>query len=341
MIKVSIFIPTFNRADRLKIAIQSALNQDYKNLEVVVSDNNSTDNTFEIIQEFSNDERLKYYKNSTNIGVLRNVRKGILELITGDYFLFLSDDDYLINNSFISQAVEIIENNENILMVSSNFYINNEITNSKTEVLLPSNNLVEEGKVLFMEYLKDKYAVGVLCVNLVNRDFVIKMNDFSNMHNHGIDIEIALKCCLCGNVGIIDKFSAVYARHLDSDTYYLYENFDSIIEGVTRFLNPFFLADKYDKLTTDEKSEWKNLILGVYVNCLTNVLYYFPERYEEAIKRLSSKDKKFLDNALNNKRFRLLKFLNKIHLFKPLYNFIFFLYKNKISHSMINKIVRV
>ena len=78
--KVSIIIPTYNQSKYIKKAIQSALNQDYNNLEVVVSDDNSNDNTFEIVKPLLLQHiNLKYFKNPRNIGRVANYNKVLNE----------------------------------------------------------------------------------------------------------------------------------------------------------------------------------------------------------------------------------------------------------------------
>ncbi|MGZ3749514.1 MAG: glycosyltransferase family 2 protein, partial [Pseudobdellovibrionaceae bacterium] len=91
--RVSIIIPTFNRASFLVEAIESALAQDYGDLEVVISDNASTDYTSEVAQYFSKDPRVKYFRNAENIGMVKNWHKAVFEYATGAWFLILSDDD--------------------------------------------------------------------------------------------------------------------------------------------------------------------------------------------------------------------------------------------------------
>lgn len=69
---VSIAMLTYNRADGyLKQAIQSAVTQTYSNIEIIVSDNCSTDNTEKLVKSF-NDSRIRYFKQSRNIGMVPN-----------------------------------------------------------------------------------------------------------------------------------------------------------------------------------------------------------------------------------------------------------------------------
>ncbi|MGC8706738.1 MAG: glycosyltransferase family 2 protein, partial [Desulfurella sp.] len=86
--KVTIAIPAYNQAKYIKQAIDSALNQDYPNLEVIVSDDASLDDTRQIVKEY-NDKRLKYYRNEKNIGRVANHRKLLYEYATGEYVLNL------------------------------------------------------------------------------------------------------------------------------------------------------------------------------------------------------------------------------------------------------------
>lgn len=91
--KVTIAIPTYNRVRYVKRAVQSALNQTYKNVEIIVSDNASPDNTVEEVGKFK-DERLVIIKQVKNLGLAGNFNT-CLNKATGEYFILLSDDDYL------------------------------------------------------------------------------------------------------------------------------------------------------------------------------------------------------------------------------------------------------
>jgi glycosyltransferase involved in cell wall biosynthesis len=59
MPKLSIIIPTYNRSNYLEQSLKSIFDQDFKDFEIIVVDNNSTDSTMDVIDKFSNDKRLK------------------------------------------------------------------------------------------------------------------------------------------------------------------------------------------------------------------------------------------------------------------------------------------
>ncbi len=109
-------IPTFNQAAYLPKAIESALAQDYGNLEVVVSDDCSTDNTQEIVGRFLQDPKVRYFKNPVNIGRVANYRKTLDEWTTGDYVLNLDGDDWLSNVNYISRAVRVLDENPEVVV---------------------------------------------------------------------------------------------------------------------------------------------------------------------------------------------------------------------------------
>jgi glycosyltransferase involved in cell wall biosynthesis len=109
---ITIGIPTYNRADRyLKQAIQSAVAQTYSNIEIIVSDNCSTDNTEALVRSF-NDSRIRYIKQSRNIGMLNN-SNFCVEEAKGAYFLQLHDDD-LIDPDFVSECMQAVKNDTNV-----------------------------------------------------------------------------------------------------------------------------------------------------------------------------------------------------------------------------------
>jgi len=94
---VTIGIPTFNRSAYLAEAVQSAVNQSYRNLEIIISDNGSTDDTAAFLSK-QKDERIVVIRHQENRGMVYNWN-ACLSRATGKYFLLLSDDDVLESNA--------------------------------------------------------------------------------------------------------------------------------------------------------------------------------------------------------------------------------------------------
>ncbi len=102
---VSIGLPTYNRAKSLRRAIESALAQDYHNLELIISDNASADETQAICEEFyRRDQRVRYIRQRVNQGAIANFRQ-VLERAQGEFFMWLADDDWL-ETSYVTKCVE-------------------------------------------------------------------------------------------------------------------------------------------------------------------------------------------------------------------------------------------
>lgn len=88
---VSVILPTYNRASLLPRAIKSVLNQTYKSFELIIIDDNSTDNTKKNINDFK-DKRIKYIWHKENKGAAASRNKGI-KLAKGEYIAFQDSDD--------------------------------------------------------------------------------------------------------------------------------------------------------------------------------------------------------------------------------------------------------
>ncbi len=102
----SIVIPTYNRYQNLKKAINSILLQDFKDFEIVISDNHSTDKTKQIVKSFK-DKRIRYFKNSKNFGAEGNYKKAF-NRAKGKYIFSMGDDDLIIFKDTLTKVRKII-----------------------------------------------------------------------------------------------------------------------------------------------------------------------------------------------------------------------------------------
>ena len=121
MKKVSVIIPTYNSEKYIKECINSVINQTYKNLEIIVIDDKSTDKTLEVIKTIK-DKRIKVITLSKNKGV-SNARNIGIKKSTGDYISFIDSDDYWIKEK-ISKQISFMEKNDYTFIYSSYIYLN-------------------------------------------------------------------------------------------------------------------------------------------------------------------------------------------------------------------------
>lgn len=115
---ISIGMPVYNEAQFIQQTLNSILSQTYTNFELIISDNNSTDNTLQICQEYANqDKRITLLKQPSNLGAGINFMK-ILEKTTGRYFTFISGHD-LWHPNFLARCIEILSQNNSIVLCFS------------------------------------------------------------------------------------------------------------------------------------------------------------------------------------------------------------------------------
>ncbi len=105
---VSVIVPIYNVEKYLKVCIESLTNQTYKDLEIILVDDGSPDNSYLICEEYANkDSRIKILRKKN--GGLSDARNAGLKIATGDYLFFVDSDDYIINDC-IEILVEGIKN---------------------------------------------------------------------------------------------------------------------------------------------------------------------------------------------------------------------------------------
>jgi glycosyltransferase involved in cell wall biosynthesis len=117
---VSVIVPTYNRPEYLRQAIASALRQTYRDIEILVRDNASTDETRRVVQSFS-DARIRYHRHPTNLGPTENII-GACREACGVYIAHLHDDD-LWEPDFLEKLVPPLESNSDAAIAFSDHYI--------------------------------------------------------------------------------------------------------------------------------------------------------------------------------------------------------------------------
>jgi glycosyltransferase involved in cell wall biosynthesis len=118
---VTIGIPVRNGARFIRDALDSAIAQDYPQLEILVSDNASTDETRAIVQDYAQrDPRIRYWRNPTNIGLVPNFGRVLAEA-RGEYFTWLACDDILSYRNYVTKTVAFLEANPDVGLCSTDF----------------------------------------------------------------------------------------------------------------------------------------------------------------------------------------------------------------------------
>ncbi|MFZ1752155.1 MAG: glycosyltransferase family 2 protein [Caldilineaceae bacterium] len=114
--RVSVGIPTYNRLPMLRRAVDSVLQESYPHIELIITDNASTDGTSAFCEEIARlDPRVRYLRHSANCGAHGNFISA-LQQATGVYFMWLGDDDW-VDPGYIEQCIEILQSREDTVLV--------------------------------------------------------------------------------------------------------------------------------------------------------------------------------------------------------------------------------
>mgnify|MGYP000233519789 FL=1 len=127
-IKVSIIIPVYGVEKYISQCLESVINQSYENIEIIVVNDGTKDNSMKIVEEYLLDERIKII-NKENGGLASARNRGIEEA-TGEYIYFLDSDDWIEVNT-----IEVlVEESNNLDIIYSNFWYFDEKNQKKEKI---------------------------------------------------------------------------------------------------------------------------------------------------------------------------------------------------------------
>ena len=153
MPKISIIIPTYNRADMLVRAVESVLAQTYQDFEIIVVDDGSTDHTREALQQFGEQVRYLYQENSGLPAVARNAG---IKIARGEYLAFLDSDDCWLPDKLQTQLA-VLETHATVGLVCANAYQINR-RGQRSGRLYHAPGLGKSGPV-FLDLLEENFVI--------------------------------------------------------------------------------------------------------------------------------------------------------------------------------------
>ena len=209
--KVSVIIPTYNRAHVLPIAIDSVLAQNYKDYEIIVVDDGSTDNTKEILKPYLSKPNVRYiYQKHKMQAAARN--NGIRHS-KGGYIAFLDSDDFWYPEKLELQ-VKILEENHEVGMVYSNQMLLND--NLSDKAIKYSPGVLKSGNI-FRDLLLRKFYCSLL-TTLIRKSVLDDVGFLDeDLKNALEDWELTLRIAKKYRVVCVDK-PLVRRRLYDQDT---------------------------------------------------------------------------------------------------------------------------
>ena len=205
----SVLIANYNNGRFLQEAIDSVLAQTYTNWEIVIVDDQSTDDSFNIYDKYKSDSRFHVYYNETNQGCGYTKRRCV-ELSQGEICGFLDPDDVLSFN-----ALEVVEKqfreNPLAVLVFSRFYSCDEKLrvqgSSRLLKLDEGESYLEHG-----DYCPEHFAAFI-------RDVYLKTDGINPYLRAGVDQDLYFRLEEKGSISVLDEFTYYHRNHQDSVSY--------------------------------------------------------------------------------------------------------------------------
>lgn len=217
---VSVLLPSFNHDKYIKEAILSVLNQTYENIELIVIDDGSTDNSNEIISNLQKVYNFKYIHRE-NRGVIKTLEE-LLSYSKGEYISLFSSDDIYVNNK-IEILVDYLENNKEYAVAYSKISIINEDSN-------------------FISHVDEDYKTGNIFNELLTGDFfinglgaLIRMDIYKKFHRSDSyidDLQLWLEISKYYKFVFVNEYLAYYRihnNHLSSNLFKMQKAEEEII----------------------------------------------------------------------------------------------------------------
>ncbi len=202
---VSVVIPTFNRAHLILKSINSVLQQTYKNIELIIVDDASSDNTEEVVTNLK-DERIRYVKQEKNLGpsVARN--KGI-ELANGKFVAFLDSDDQWYPDKIEKQVNLLMKSDESVGAVFCGMEFYDFKTNERIGEHLITVDIKEN-------FTKGKYFLTPPMVTiLAYKNILQEIGGFDDRLKANEDTELAIKICKKYNFALVKEILVKVTRN--------------------------------------------------------------------------------------------------------------------------------
>ncbi len=262
--KVSVCIPSYNNSDLIGYAIRSALGQTYSDIEVIVVDNDSADDSERVVRSLS-DERVKFSKNSVNIGMTRNWNKCI-SMASGEFICLLCADDMYLP-TFVERTLSMLEMHPNLGFVHCAY----KSINEKGEVIgayrMQELDTIESGLAFFERIIHGNFLV--ISGTMFRRTCFEELGCFDEKLEYAPDWEMSARISLHYDVGYVSQSLACYRFHESNLTKTLmksnriihegFKTIDSIASDLARV--PSLHPRAFDASTL--KSEYVMRVMGV------------------------------------------------------------------------------
>jgi len=244
---VSVIIPTYNRAEFLRSAIESALKQTFTDIEIIVSDDRSTDHTRSVARCF-NDSRVRYIENTGKKGPSA-ARNAAIMVSKGKYIAFLDDDDEWLPEK-LEWQIEVLEKNRpNVCGIYSNLIAIDKLS-GKTFFEDPRTEKLK-GNLLYVLGVCNPVKTTTL---IVRKSCLDEIGMFDETISYMEDWDLLIRLSEKWDFEYISKPLVKYYYH---DQGQLTENIEGQIVGKEA------LFRRYPHIFKKNKKRWSEYLLGL------------------------------------------------------------------------------
>lgn len=212
---VSVCIPAYNSAIYIKKTMESVLSQKYENIELVVVDDCSRDNTVEVVRSVD-DPRVRLVQNTENLGMTGNWNKCLAEA-KGDYIKLICADDILYEDSIKKELGALLKHPEVTLVMSDTALIDENGERTGCFKRYPRSGLLE-GKKVAKRALIFKSFFGAPCNTLFPRSSYEKAGGFDPDFPYILDFDMWLRMACLGKIYVIHEELNGFRVRNDSNT---------------------------------------------------------------------------------------------------------------------------
>ena len=294
-IKLSVIVPTYNSSNTIERLIHSLSNQIFKDFEIVFIDDNSTDNTVDLILKALENSNIpsQLIVNETNKGPGYSRNRG-LEKANGDYIVFIDSDD-IVREDHLSTFYENIKGHDSVFVKGLKvddegnlFDFKVDRFDSIIELSIRNNHIIKATDIINLEMLME---IPFSFVLMLYKKEIILNNDirFNEEFNYGEDTEFAIRYLSnCDDVKFVNKYTYYYYQEEESisrfsslDRFESVQLFEGLYDYFNGFSNPVF-ADLSEKLI---HSRIPKFVFG-------NMNYFFYNDYDkdEIFKKMDELD---------------------------------------------------
>lgn len=320
---VSVIIPCYNAEKYVEQAVRSIMEQSYKNLEILITDDCSTDNTLTILQKLANeDSRIKIFQNETNQRIVKTLN-ALIKNSHGKYIARMDADDISLPER-IEKQVELLEMHDDISFCGTNVFIIDEVGKILNKTNLPIS--YKENK-FFLAYYSTfshptvMFKAGVYKQNLYSEDFIYA-EDYElwcrlffsknirgeNLEEHYLEYRI-----------FKNQTSSTHNQEQRFSSSKIFDHYDIVMsENLKTHQNVFFLHDnmQYRKYKKEEIYYMKSLYKKIVHNDFSHTEFVFMRIIKHFAKMHSLSALFFLCHKPLVIRILIKKLLHRIGIYK-------------------------